>query len=157
MMKEEVQTEPVQPYFAQFVRDAEVAGGIGWGPGRAGADTGTKLLAVVSPGGKMRMVEVTITKDAASVVDAKAKPLKREMTADERLVVPLLATVRYAPATWDKRFAREIQYALKEGLITEGQSGQVWRLFWRYRRQMVCAEKARLLEMAERLAAKKEK
>ena len=83
--------------------------------------------------------------------EAKAKPIKREMTADERVVVPLLATVRYAPATWDKRFAREIQYALKDGLITEGQSGQVWRLFWRYRRQIVCAEKERLLEMAEKL------
>lgn len=83
--------------------------------------------------------------------EAKAKPIKREMTADERVVVPLLATVRYAPATWDKRFAREIQYALKEGLITEGQSGQVWRLFWRYRRQIVCPDKERLLEMAEKL------
>ena len=82
---------------------------------------------------------------------AKAKPVKRPMTADERVVVPLLATVRYAPATWDKRFAREIQYALKDGLITEGQSGQVWRLFWRYRRQIACEDKGRLLEMAEKL------
>lgn len=85
------------------------------------------------------------------VVTIEGPKVKREMTAEERVVVPLLATVRYAPATWDKRFAREIQYALKDGLITEGQSGQVWRLFWRYRRQIVCADKERLLEMAERL------
>ena len=152
-MKEEVQTEPVQPYFAQFVRDAETKGGIGWDMGRAGGDPGARMVLVTYPEGKMSLVEVTMTKDAVTVSDAKAKakPVKRQMTADERVVVPLLAMVRYAPATWDKRFAREIQYALKDGLITEGQSGQVWRLFWRYRRQIVCADKERLLEMAERL------
>jgi hypothetical protein len=84
--------------------------------------------------------------------EAKAKPVKREMTAEERLVIPWLwSQVNYSVGSWDKRFAREIQYALTDGLITEGQSGQVWRLFWRYRRQIVCADKERLLEMAEKL------
>ena len=84
----------------------------------------------------------------------KAKPERRPMTEDERVVVPLLwSQVGYSVGSWDKMFAREIQYALKDGLITEAQSGQVWRLLKRYRRQIVHAEKERLLEVAERLAA----
>ena len=84
---------------------------------------------------------------------SRAKPVRREMTADERVVVPLLAKVGYSVGSWDKRFAREIQYVLKEGLITEGQSVQVWRIFKRYRRQIVCAEKERLLGWADEVLA----
>jgi hypothetical protein len=82
----------------------------------------------------------------------KVKPVKREMTAEERLVIPWLwSQVNYSVGSWDKRFAREIQFVLTTGggMITEGQSGQVWRIFKRYRRQIVCPDKERLLAIAE--------
>ncbi len=76
---------------------------------------------------------------------------RRELTEYEKIIIPLLwEQVNYPPASFDKRFAREIQYVKQ---ITEGQSGQVWRLFKRYRRQIKHPEKDKLLVLAEQWAA----
>jgi hypothetical protein len=76
---------------------------------------------------------------------------RRELTEHEKIIIPLLwEQVTYTPASFDKRFAREIQRVQQ---ITEGQSGQVWRLFKRYRRQIKHPEKDKLLVLAEQWAA----
>lgn len=80
----------------------------------------------------------------------KAPVPRREQTVDERKAVQCLKEqVTFPPASWDKRFTRD----LLTTTITEKESAQVWRLFTRYRRQIRHPEKARLLEVAERLAA----
>lgn len=76
---------------------------------------------------------------------------RRDLTEEEKTIIPLLwEQVNYTPASFDKRFAREIQGVQQ---ITEGQSAQVWRLFKRYRRQIKHPEKDKLLVMAEQWAA----
>lgn len=76
---------------------------------------------------------------------------RREMTADEIEALRCLAQqVTYTPGSWDKRFARGMG---SMATITEKESAQVWRLFKRYRRQIMTPEKALLLAMAEQLAA----
>lgn len=75
---------------------------------------------------------------------------RRDLTADEAIIIPLLSGVSYTPASFDKRFAREIQGVQQ---ITEGQSQQVWRIFKRYRRQISHLDKDRLLAIAQTLAA----
>jgi hypothetical protein len=80
----------------------------------------------------------------------KAPVPRREMTWDEHDAVKCLKEqVTYPPASWDKRFARE----LLTTTITEKESAQVWRLFHRYRRQIKHWKKAELLEVAAKLAA----
>ena len=75
---------------------------------------------------------------------------RRDMTPDECAAVRCLKQqVTYPPATWDKRFARE----LLDTQITAKQVGQVWRLFHKYRRQITHPDKTRLLELADTLAA----
>jgi hypothetical protein len=79
----------------------------------------------------------------------KAPVPRRDQTEDERQAVKCLKEqVNYPVASWDKRFARD----LLTTTITEKESAQVWRLFHRYRRQIRHPEKARLLEVAEKLA-----
>ena len=75
---------------------------------------------------------------------------RRNLTADEAIIIPLLAGVSYTPASFDKRFAREIQGVAQ---ITEGQSQQAWRIFKRYRKQIKHPEKDRLLAIAATLEA----
>jgi hypothetical protein len=74
---------------------------------------------------------------------------RRDMTPDEREAVKCLKEVRYAPATWDKRFARD----LLTTTITTKEAAQVWRLFHKYRRQIKSPARDRLLEIAKQLAA----
>jgi hypothetical protein len=75
----------------------------------------------------------------------KAPVLRRDQTEDERQAVKCLKEqVNYPPASWDKRFARE----LLTTDITEKQAAQVWRMFYRYRRQIQHPEKERLLKVA---------
>jgi len=68
---------------------------------------------------------------------------------DEKIAVEALARVTYPPASWDKRFSRQLS---PEGL-TDKERPQVWRLFIRYRRQISHPRKAELLRKAESLAA----
>ncbi len=70
-------------------------------------------------------------------------------TEDEAIAVAALATVSYPPASWDKRFNRQLSPA---GL-TDKERPQVWRLFIRYRRQISHPRKAELLRRAEAMAA----
>lgn len=61
-----------------------------------------------------------------------------------------MVCVTFPVASWDKRFYR----SLSSGeLITENESAQLWRLFIKYRKQMSFPDKARLLAVAEKLAA----
>lgn len=59
---------------------------------------------------------------------------RREMTADEQVAVKCLQQVTYTPASWDKRFARDMSSITT---ITEKEAAQVWRLFHRYRRHLL--------------------
>lgn len=86
---------------------------------------------------------------------APSKPKKgaiprREATEWEIKAIKCLIQPTYTPASFDKRFAREIQGTQQ---ITEGQAAQVWRCFKRYRRQITHPEKDAMLAMAESLAA----
>ncbi len=75
---------------------------------------------------------------------------RREQTDDEREAVKCLKEqVTYPPASWDKRFARD----LLTTTITEKEAAQVWRLFHKYRRQTRHRDKDRLLEVAANCAA----
>lgn len=74
----------------------------------------------------------------------------RPTTADEAMAIMLLQTqVGYPPASWDKRFARQLSTVL----VTEREVPQVWRLLRRYRRQWQHPERRRLLALADTLAA----
>jgi hypothetical protein len=72
------------------------------------------------------------------------------MTEDEAIAVRALQLVTYPPASWDKRFARSMSGAT---CITEAEAPQVWRLFCKYRRQIGCPDKERLLALAQTLSA----
>ena len=77
------------------------------------------------------------------------KTMRTPTTDDERIAVEALARVSYPPASWDKRFSRQLS---PEGL-TDKERPQVWRLFIRYRRQISHPRRAELLRKAESLAA----
>jgi len=98
------------------------------------------------------VVKVPEVEKLKKEVPAKKEPKpRRELTEHEKIIIPLLwEQVTYTPASFDKRFAREIQGVQQ---ITEGQSGQVWRLFKRYRRQIKHPQKDMLLVLAEQWAA----
>lgn len=70
------------------------------------------------------------------------------MTELEKEAVTCLQHVRFPPASWDKRFARSM-FGLWQ-MITDKEAAQVWRLFKRYRRQIVHPRKAELLWHAEK-------
>jgi hypothetical protein len=73
------------------------------------------------------------------------------MTPDEMQAVERMHCVRYLPASWEKRFMRDLSSG---ETITEAQAPQLWRLFVRYRKQLPdFPDKARLLKVAESLAA----
>lgn len=76
--------------------------------------------------------------------------LKREITQDEHLALKQLDCCRFLPASFDKRFVRQMQSATQ---ISERGAAQLWRIFKRYRRQMSFPDKARLLALADTLAA----
>lgn len=61
------------------------------------------------------------------------------MTRDEQQICLAIGNVRYLPGTWDKRFARKMaeiaeQNPAKE--LSEGQKTQVYRILYKYRKQM---------------------
>ena len=78
------------------------------------------------------------------------KVQRRPITPDEKTAIFLLQGVTFPPASWDKRFARNIVHG---DTITEKEASQVWRLFKRYRRQINHPHAAWLLAIAETLAA----
>jgi len=55
------------------------------------------------------------------------------MTDEEKQVAQALARCRFAPATWDKRFARDIAHM---NLITERQAEMLRKTAYRYRRTL---------------------
>lgn len=81
---------------------------------------------------------------------AKEPKLRRDVTEWEAEAIKCLGPLSYTPASFDKRFAREIQGVQQ---VTEGQSQQIWRLFKRYRRQITHPDKDAMLAMADQFAA----
>lgn len=71
------------------------------------------------------------------------------MTKDEATAVAALKVCTFPAASWDKRFVGD----LTANELSDKQRPQVWRLFVRYRRQINCPDKARILALAEKLAA----
>ena len=61
-----------------------------------------------------------------------------------------MVVVTFPACSWDKRFFQSVSSAQT---ITDKESAQLWRIFARYRRQMSFPSKARLLKLAETLAA----
>lgn len=61
---------------------------------------------------------------------------KTPATADDLRAMTAIAPgrVTYIPASFDKRFARDIG---GHTALTEGQRMLLWRMVWRYRRQIV--------------------
>jgi hypothetical protein len=76
---------------------------------------------------------------------------RRARTRDENLAVEQMKSVRYPPASWDKRFMRSLSSV---ETITEKEAPQLWRLFIRYRRQISFPAKDRLMTLAHTLAAR---
>lgn len=109
---------------------------------------GFEEILVESPLPVAANVELAEQAPAAKPGKAAAVP-RRPITDDEREAVRCLGEqVGYAPATWDKKFARDMYGRRDSGLISEKEAAQVWRLFKRYRRQIRHAQKERLLEVA---------
>lgn len=71
--------------------------------------------------------------------------LRRPMTTAELEALRCLQTVRFLPASWDKRFIRTLAGATT---ITENEAPQLWRVLKRYRRQITSPHKATLLALA---------
>lgn len=75
---------------------------------------------------------------------------RRMMSPDELQAIERMHGVTYPVASWDKRFMRMLSGC---ETISEKEAAQLWRLFIKYRRQMSFPDKARLLRLAEGLAA----
>jgi hypothetical protein len=105
----------------------------------------------VSEGGYVSTVPDSGTESPApcGAPVVKSKPERRAMTADEVLACRCIrGQVTFPVGHWDKKFMRGLPAE-----ITEKQAVQVWRIFKTYRRQIVHADKVRLLALAEELAA----
>lgn len=75
----------------------------------------------------------------------KPKPVYRPATDDELIAIQQLPTFRYPVGCFDKRFARQIANATQ---ITDPQATQLWRILYRYRRQINGPNKDRALTLA---------
>lgn len=75
---------------------------------------------------------------------------QRERTPDEQSAIAAFTGVGFPAGSWDKRFIRNLR---EKETISEKEAPQLWRLFVRYRRQICCPEKHRLMTLAELLAA----
>ena len=76
---------------------------------------------------------------------------RRPCTVPEHIAIKALQTqVRFLPASWDKRFARDLSI---DAGVTDKEVAQLWRIFIKYRRQISCERKAQLLEIAAENAA----
>ena len=92
---------------------------------------------------------------AGGIENMSASP-KHPLTDNERAAIEAMRGVRFLPASFEKRFARDVLFpALETRMLGEKSVPQLWRLFIRYRRQLTCSaqEKARLLALAEKWSA----
>lgn len=82
------------------------------------------------------------------VLNRKAPKVYRAMTEDERRAALALSGPTYLSATPDKRFARDISSLAKQdgAQITDAQADYIWRMVYRYRRQI---RESELVAMAE--------
>lgn len=77
------------------------------------------------------------------------------MTPEEITAATMLRGVTYPTACWDKKFAATVQRHLEltPPMIGEKMVPQLWRLLYRYRRQIKHPERQRYLKLAaERMA-----
>lgn len=74
---------------------------------------------------------------------------RRPATVEEQVAIKALKYVSMLPGSWDKRFAQ----SLPPDTLTDKEAPQLWRMFIRYRKQIVCERKDELLGIAEQLAA----
>lgn len=58
---------------------------------------------------------------------------KRPMTERERAAVIALTKCSFLPASWDKRFVRDMA---DKAEVSEKQAASIARLAWRYRKQL---------------------
>ncbi len=61
---------------------------------------------------------------------------------DERCAVEALGRCRFAPATWDKKFAHSLAAKAEDAVLSVRQREVLWKLVKKYRRQMppICLE-----------------
>lgn len=80
---------------------------------------------------------------------------KRPMTEEEVVAATMLQHVNAPPASWDKRAIATIRFSLTltPPLIGEKMVPQLWRLLYRYRRQLKHPKRAFFLKMAEQRMA----
>ncbi len=76
------------------------------------------------------------------------KAVFRAMTDIEARSAKALGRARFAPGTFDKRFARNVAGQVTERLITDKQAVLMWELVHRYRRSI---EDEELLEIAKKV------
>ena len=68
---------------------------------------------------------------------AKSKVEKIAMTTDEQKICLALGTCRYLPGTFDKRLGNNLcSQASTNQLITESQKEWMYRLLYKYRKQL---------------------
>lgn len=77
---------------------------------------------------------------------SEGKDIRRPLTPEESEAVWALHGVTFPVASWDKRFAHQLN---KDSHITERGAAQIWRLFLRYRRQINRDLFARLRPIAD--------
>lgn len=64
-------------------------------------------------------------------------PQGRQMTSRERYAAELLIWCKFVPGSYDKRFAHGIySIGMNNRQITEKQAANLWRMVYRYRRQI---------------------
>jgi hypothetical protein len=69
------------------------------------------------------------------------------MTDDERAAVAGLWRCTFLPGSWDKRFARALAQRDASKPLSDKQRDWLWRLVWKYRRQI---PDARIVRVAQR-------
>ena len=80
------------------------------------------------------------------VKSARTPKVYRDLDELECLATKIVGKLSYSVGCFDKRFAREHAGVTK---ATEGQMAQVWRLIWRYRRQIAHERRKELLAVAQ--------
>lgn len=80
----------------------------------------------------------------------KPKAEMRNPSDDEALACSVLGQLKCPPASFDKRFCRNMENAEQ---ISDRGAAQLWRIIYRYRRQIHHPRKAHLLKIAEDMKA----
>lgn len=81
----------------------------------------------------------------------KPKAEMRELSDDEALACSVLGQFRCPPASFDKRFCLNMALTnmADSHEISDRGAAQLWRIIYRYRRQISHPRKAHLLKIAE--------